>query len=130
GAVGGGGALGGLVALAVVAVRVLQPSDSGGGSRKPVVAVLGMNLRTNDSTLSWLAEGLPQMIAGKLEHNRGVDVVPPTQVRAVMARSGHAGDAALSDPVARDLASRIGATLEARGTIVSDAGKLVLDLTV
>ena len=124
-------ALVGVVALLVAARGVWRPTPSGDAPvRKPVVAVLGMNVRTNDSTLSWLAEGFPQMIAGKLAHNSAVDVVPPSQVHAVLARSGHAGEAQLTDATARDLASRIGATLEARGTIVRDAGKLVLDLTV
>src|SRR5215831_10055052 len=56
----GGGAIGAAVLAVVVltlAVRgALRSSDSSGGVRKPVVALLGMNLRTNDSTLSWLAE--------------------------------------------------------------------------
>jgi DNA-binding SARP family transcriptional activator/tetratricopeptide (TPR) repeat protein len=124
-------ALVGVVALLVVTRGVWRPAPSGDASGgKPVVAVLGMNLRTNDSALSWLADGFPQMIAGKLAHNSAVDVVPPSQVHAVLARSGHAGEAQLTDATARDLARRIGATFEARGTIVRDAGKLVLDLTV
>jgi DNA-binding SARP family transcriptional activator/tetratricopeptide (TPR) repeat protein len=121
----------GVVVLVVAARGIWRPTPSGDASdRKPVVAVLGMNVRTNDSTLSWLAEGFPQMIAGKLAHNSAVDVVPPSQVHAVLARSGHAGESELTDATARDLARRIGATFEARGTIVRDAGKLVLDLTV
>ena len=125
-------AVGASAVVALLAVGVVLGARRSGGatSHKPVVAVLGVNIHTNDSTLSWLAEGFPQMIVGKLEHNRGVDVVPTTQVRAVLARSGHSADGALTDPTARDLAGRIGATLEARGTIVRDAGKLVLDLTV
>ena len=121
----------GVVALVVAARGVWRPTPSGDASvGKPVVAVLGMKLSTNDSTLAWLVEGFPQMIAGKLAHNSAVDVVPPSQVHAVLARSGHAGEAELTDATARDLARRIGATFEARGTIVRDAGKLVLDLTV
>jgi len=124
-------ALVGVVALLVAVRGIWRSTPSVDASvRKPVVAVLGMNVRTDDSTLSWLADGLPQMIAGKLAHNSAIDVVAPSQVHAVLARSGHAGDAQLPDATARDLASRIGATLEARGTIVHDAGKLVLDLTV
>jgi DNA-binding SARP family transcriptional activator len=126
------GAVAVVVVLALLfAIRGVWLRPSGDASvRKPVVAVLGMSLRTNDSALSWLAEGFPQMIAGKLAHNAAVDVVPPSQVHAVLARSGHAGESQLTDATARDLARRIGATLEARGTIVRDAGKLVLDLTV
>jgi DNA-binding SARP family transcriptional activator/predicted Zn-dependent protease len=121
----------GVAALLVATRGAWLPTPSGDASaRKPVVAVLGMNVRTSDSTLSWLVEGFPQMIAGKLAHNSAIDVAPPSQVHAVLARSGHAGEAELSDATARDLARRIGATLEARGTIVRDAGKLVLDLTV
>jgi DNA-binding SARP family transcriptional activator len=120
------------VAAFFAAIRgVWLPAPSGDASaRKPIVAVLGMNIRTSDSTLSWLVDGLPQMIAGKLAHNSAVDVAPPSQVHAVLARSGHAGEAQLTDATARDLARRIGATLETRGSIVRDAGNLVLDLRV
>lgn len=101
-----------------------------GGSRRPVIAVLSMNVRTADTTFDWLTEGLPQMIAGKLGHIAAVDVAPQSQVRAVLARSGHAANEPLADTTARDLARRIGATLVAHGAIGRDGDSLVLDLTV
>ncbi|HSA56561.1 MAG TPA: BTAD domain-containing putative transcriptional regulator, partial [Gemmatimonadaceae bacterium] len=66
----------GALLLPVVLWRFGLPSlDSATRGRKPVIAVLGMSLRTNDSSLTWLAEGLPQMIAGSLAHVTAVDVV-------------------------------------------------------
>lgn len=121
------------VAALYVATRAVARSEGGSAAepppRKPTIAMLGMALQSDDSTLAWLSDGLPQMIAGKLAHNAGIDVVPPSQVHAVLARSGNASRP-LQDATARDLARRVGATLEARGTIVRGTGNLVLDLTV
>ena len=97
---------------------------------KPVVAVFTMDLRSNDSTLTWLTEGLPAMIDGKLARVEGVEVVAPAQVSALLARSGRTGRGSIDDATARDLAGRVGATIVARGAIGHDAGNLVLDLTV
>lgn len=97
---------------------------------KPVIAVLAMDVRTDDSTMRWLAEGLPPMIAGKLAHDADADVVPPERARAVLARSGYDGRARLPEPTVRDLARRLGATLVASGAIGRDGSSLVLDLSV
>jgi tetratricopeptide (TPR) repeat protein len=97
---------------------------------KPVIAVLVMSVQPNDSALVWLADGLPQMIAGKLAHVTQVDVVNPTQVRGVVERSGNTMHQPIGDGAARDLARRVGATLVARGAISRDGGNLVLELTV
>jgi len=102
-------------------------------AKKPLIAVLPMELGSHDSTIAWLADGLPQMIVGQLAHNSAVDVAPPAQVRAVLARSGGADRPTrepVADETARDLARRVGATLEARGALVRDGDKLVLDLTI
>jgi tetratricopeptide (TPR) repeat protein len=89
-----------------------------------------MRLQASDSTLAWLADGLPQMIAGKLARNGDVDVVPPTQLRAVLERSGRSDNSPATDAVGREIAQRVGASLVAHGTIGRDNGKLVLDLTI
>jgi tetratricopeptide (TPR) repeat protein len=87
-----------------------------------------MDVRSHDSALTWLSEGLPQMIAGKLAHVGAVDVVPPAQLRAVLERSGRAGGEPIDDATARDIARRVGATLAARGAVARDGEKLVLEL--
>jgi DNA-binding SARP family transcriptional activator/TolB-like protein len=103
---------------------------AGTSVEKPVIAVLTLDLGTIDSTAAWLADGVPQMIAGKLARSAAVDIVPAERARAVLARSGRRSENRLSDEQARDVANRVGATLVARGTLGSDGQNLVLDLTV
>ena len=98
--------------------------------RRPVVAVLALHVRSEDSTIAWLADGFPEMIAGKLARSGAVDVVPWARVRAVIDRSGRAQRGALDDAVARDLARRVGATIEAHGTLARDGANLVLDVAI
>ena len=118
-----------VVALAVRGAARPSRATVVDNARKPVIAMLAMQVRADDSTLAWLADGLPQMIAGKLVRSGAVDVVPQSRVRAVVVRTGKT-EAALDDAVARDLARRVGATHEVRGAIGRDGAKLVLDLTV
>lgn len=123
------------VAVLVLGIVAHQSLWGGGGApkasvTKPVIAVLSMDLRGTDSTLDWLAEGLPAMIGGKLARVEGVDVVAPTQVSALLARSGHAERGSINDATARDLARRVGASIVARGAIGRDGSNLVLELTV
>jgi DNA-binding SARP family transcriptional activator len=121
------------VAVIAIAIRGATRSDrmsAADSARKPVIALLAMQVRADDSTITWLADGLPAMIAGKLVRSGVVDVVPQTRVRAVLVRSGKANDPTLDDAVARDLARRVGATHEVRGAISRDGANLVLDLTI
>lgn len=121
----------GALLLPVVLWRFGLPSlDSATRGRKPVIAVLAMHLRSNDSSLTWLSEGLPQMIAGSLAHVTAVDVVPSERAQAVLARSGRDPRTPLSDATARDLARRLGATLVAGGTLSGTDGNIVLEVTV
>ena len=119
-----------LVAVVVRASGLWNDGAAAADGRKPVIAILVMNVRANDSTVAWLADGLPQMIAGKLAHVQQVEIVNPTQVRAVFERGGNTSHQAITDAAARDLARRVGATLVARGAISRDNGDLVLDLAV
>ncbi|HEX6049031.1 MAG TPA: BTAD domain-containing putative transcriptional regulator, partial [Gemmatimonadaceae bacterium] len=101
-----------------------------GDPRKPVIAVLTLHVRSDDSTIAWLADGLPEMITGKLARIGAVEVVPQARVRAVIVRRGEAWRGAFDDAVARDLALRVGATIEAHGTLARDGANLVLDLAI
>jgi len=123
--------VGGVFALAG-AVWGAKHSNSGGAddARKPAVAVLALHVPSGDSTIAWLAEGLPAMIAGKLARSDAIDVVPQARVRAVIVRSGRAEHGPFDDGVARDLARRVGGTIEAHGTLGRDGENLVLDLAV
>jgi DNA-binding SARP family transcriptional activator/TolB-like protein len=114
-------------------LHVYDDIDVKAAPSKPVVAVLGIDLRSDDSTIAWLADGLPQMIAGQLAHNSALDVTPAARVRSLLVRRGGTDRVvreSVGDAMARDLARRIGATLEARGSLVRDGDKLVLDLMV
>ncbi len=128
----GGAAAVSLLAFSSGAGETANDDRDAAVPKKPLIAVLSIDLRTNDSTLAWLSDGLPQMIAGQLAHNAAVDVAPRAQVRAVVARSGQNLPAreSFDDVTARDVARRVGATLEARGTLVRDADKLVLELMI
>jgi DNA-binding SARP family transcriptional activator/TolB-like protein len=131
------GALGAAAVIGVIAFRTVanraeraDESDVVANSRKPVIAVFEMERRGGDSTIAWLADGLPEMISGKLAQVSAVDVVQPARVRAVLVRSGSPSGEQLGAGTARDLARRVGATLAVRGTIARDGNTLVLDLTL
>ena len=131
------GALGAAAVISVIAFRTVasraergDERDDVGNGRKPVIAVFEMERRGGDSTITWLAHGLPEMISGKLAQVSAVDVVPPARVRAVLVRSGSPSGEQLGAGTARDLARRVGATLAVRGTIARDGNNLVLDLTL
>lgn len=129
-AVAAGVVLGALI-LPVVLWRLGFTSlDGAARGRKPVIAVLAMHLRTDDSSITWLADGLPQMITGKLARATGVDVVPAERTAAVLARSGRDHRTPIGDVTARDLARRLGATLVAHGTVSEATGSIVLEMTV
>jgi DNA-binding SARP family transcriptional activator/TolB-like protein len=101
-----------------------------GSARKPVIALLGLRLRTDDSAQAWLADGLPHLIVGKLARTAAIEVVAEPRIEGVVLRSGHLAHDAVDDATARDLARRLGATLVVRGAIGLDGANLVLDLTV
>jgi len=131
------GALGAAAVIGVIAFRTFanrgERDDASGiaaNSRKPVIAVFEMERRGGDSTINWLADGLPEMISGKLTQVSAIDVVPPARVRAVLVRSGSPAGEQLGAGTARDLAGRVGATIAVRGTIARDGNDLVLDLTL
>jgi len=131
------GALGAAAVIGVIAFRTAanraergDESDVVANGRKPVIAIFEMERRGGDSTIAWLADGLPEMISGKLAQVSAVDVVQPARVRAVLVRSGSPSGEQLGAGTASDLARRVGATLAVRGTIARDGNNLVLDLTL
>ena len=95
---------------------------------RPRVAV-AVDVSTGDTSVAWLADGLPQMIASHLARSPDVEVVPPSQVRALLRRRGSLRVNDKPDAL-NDLARRLGATLVVTGTIGRDDRALVLDLSV
>lgn len=123
-------AIGGVLAAIVLIAFAISRQRTDGTVTRPVIAVLSMPMRAGDSATRWLSEGLPQMIDTKLADVPAIDVVPATQVRAVIARSGRDIVTPLPDEIARDLARRVGATHVAHGSLARDGQNFVLDLSV
>ncbi|MFN8572172.1 MAG: BTAD domain-containing putative transcriptional regulator [Gemmatimonadaceae bacterium] len=125
-----------VAAMAVVVSVAIIRGDKGADRRgrssaaKPIIAVLDAQVRTGDSSAVWLAQGLPQMILGKLSHNASVEVIRPENIRAVIERSGADSAVSLSDDRMRDIARRVGATMVAHGTLTQDGKRLVLELSM
>jgi DNA-binding SARP family transcriptional activator/tetratricopeptide (TPR) repeat protein len=119
-----------LVLAAIVAKLTLWNRPNDAVVTKPVIAVLPLPVRGDDSASDWLTEGLPEMINGKLAGVSAIDVVPPAQVSAVVRRRGRQFDASLPEADARDLARRVGASLVAYGSLARDGQNYVLDLAV
>ena len=122
------------VAAAVVLLAVLLFGKSAGSGEpalaRPVIAVLSLSMHSADSSTAWLADGLPQMIDTKLANVTDIEIVPAARVRALMQRSGRAGNESLPDEAARDLARRVGATHVAHGSLARAPENFVLDLSI
>jgi tetratricopeptide (TPR) repeat protein len=91
--------------------------------------VVAVDVPPGDTATAWLVDGLPQMIASQLSRSPEVEVVPPSQVRALLTRRGSRRLADKPDEI-RDLGRRLGATLVVSGTIGRDDRALVFDLSV
>jgi DNA-binding SARP family transcriptional activator/tetratricopeptide (TPR) repeat protein/TolB-like protein len=118
------------VVVLVISVVAWLGSRDGSVPPQPVIAVLSMPIRSADSSVAWLSEGLPQMIDTKLANVPAVEVVPAARVRAVIMRSGRSSQEPLPDETARELARRVGASLVAHGALARDGQSFVLDLSV
>lgn len=119
---------GALAAPAVVLLALVwRDRPMGQGTSRPVIAILRLELRHDDSTLAWLADGLPQMIGGHLARNAAVDVVAPSRLRALRDAGGDLSRTPTE--MVSQIGRRTGATIVAQGVIGRDGDALVLDLT-
>ena len=119
-------------AALLAVISAMLASDRKGASQpastRPRIAV-AVQVRSSDSSIAWLADGLPQLITAKLARSPDVEVVPSTQVRALVMRRNRRNNP--PDTVElRDIARRLGVTFFANGQMVRDGGSLVLDLKV
>src|SRR5262249_33204798 len=97
---------------------------------KTVVAIAGIvNLR-GDTALSWLEDGLPQLIANDLEAAGALDPVAPMRIRDVLVRRGARTQSTLSASDAVDIARRVGAAWAVRGSVTGGGAAYVLNLEV
>ena len=94
---------------------------------RPAVAIIAITTDTVDTQLSWLAEGIPSMIAARLARASGANIVSRSEVQGAIARAGWQRSSSLH---ARQLARIVGATLAVDGSIVRRAGQYVLHLTM
>ena len=124
----------GIVAVAIGATTLQRrpsspPAADSTAATRPVVALAEIRTLGSDTTVGWLASGLPDMIAAALLRSGGqVDVSSPAQLRDVLLRGGHDATSGLS--VVRDAGRRVGATLVATGDLARVDGSLVLHLGI
>jgi len=121
-----------LIAAAFVAGASTTVTAAARPATAPVVAIAAIEPTGPDTSLAWLADGLPQMIAAKLSRSTDVEVVPPAQIRAVRLRAGRHSSARRT-PDADELLNigrRVGATVLVTGGVTRAGAHAVLELNV
>lgn len=127
-----------IVAATTVAIVAASAVLAGRwGSRRstpekhPVVAVAEIALADPDTSMQWLGDGLPQMIAAKLSRSAAIDVVPAGAIRVVRVRSeAEPAPAPLPPSKLRDLGRRVGASLVVSGMLVRHGPVHMLELRI
>lgn len=127
----------GLIALGATAgvlvamlVRFRTPHATAATASRTVVAITEIENLRGDTALSWLEDGLPQLISDDLTAGGTVEPVSPMRVRDVLARRGTRAGASLSEADAIDVAHRVGATWSVRGGLTGGGGAYILNLDV
>ena len=117
-----------LAGAAVLAPRLRQSGVA--VATRPLVAIADIQTLRGDTSRSWMAEGLSQMIGAKLSRSSAVEVVPAERVRDVKARARLGRHAELTDEQLLDLGRRLGATWVVSGGLTGSDTALVFVLTV
>ena len=99
-------------------VRRLSALSEAAATARPVIAIAHIDIGARDSSVAWLAEGLPALIAAKLGHVSEVEVLAPEQT---LLRAGEPPSAAVV---------RFNAAALATGVVSRSAGQLRLSLAV
>lgn len=111
------------VALSRRAPAVAQPT-------RPVVAVIGVRDLRGDTTLTWIADGITQMIAADLARSSALEIVAPERVRqvadAVAGQASDSGGLGSSNPLA--VAHALGASWAVTGGLTRANGTYILDV--
>lgn len=119
-----------VLAAAAFAAGASQSAATGTAPRSStVVAIAAIEPIGTDTSLAWLADGLPQMLAAKLSRSTDVELVPPAQIRAIRLRAGRASHP-LPAAELLDLGRRVGASVIVSGGISRSGEHAVLDLEV
>ncbi len=97
--------------------------DLGAGS----VAVLPFTNSTGADSLDWLGPGVSDILTSNLAQLAGVSVVSPQRLFDLLVREGRQETDRIPDRFAIEIASRSGARLMARGSVLGRIGDLTLD---
>ncbi|HTI63624.1 MAG TPA: hypothetical protein VL524_08930, partial [Gemmatimonadaceae bacterium] len=97
---------------------------------RTIIAITQVENLRGDTALSWLEDGLPQLISDDLAAGGTIEPVSPMRVRDVIARRGVTRPASLSEADALDVARRLGATWAVRGGLTGGGGAYILNLDV
>ena len=123
-------------ATAVAVIVALGGAIAAGGRTEETTiasrprVVIAVDEPPGDPWSARLADRLPQMISAELSRSPELDVIPPSQVRALLQRRGGGAAVAAELEDARALARRIGAMLVVVGTVSHDGRTLVLNLAI
>ncbi|MEJ2311323.1 MAG: hypothetical protein P8Y21_04175 [Gemmatimonadales bacterium] len=98
-------------------------ADLGVGS----VAVLPFSNRTGADSLDWLGPGVSDILTSNLAQLSGVEVVSPQRLFDLLREAGREETERIPDQFALNIASRSGAQLMARGSVLGQLGDLTLD---
>ena len=116
-----------VVILAVAGASALRLNGAARDAM-PVVAVTDIGTTDGDTTITWLREGLREMLANYLAHGSSVAVVAPSTIRDLIKRAGWATPLDVQQQA--DLARRVHATWAVSGIVSKDAGGYTMDVTV
>ena len=122
----------GLLSLVVVAAAFVagaNQSTAAAPRSSTVVTIAAVEPIGTDTSLAWLADGLPQMLAAKLSRSIDLEVVPPAQMRAIRLRAGRVSHP-LPPNELLDLGRRVGASVIVSGGIARTGQHAVLELEV
>ncbi|MEX2153664.1 MAG: BTAD domain-containing putative transcriptional regulator [Gemmatimonadaceae bacterium] len=116
------------VAFAVGWLRADRSDRAAPPALRPAAAFVPFEIVRSDSTLEWLSDGLPQMIATALARASTLELVPPKRVRDLQARANASEMTARSASELRSVGRSVGATLVVDGQLGRRDSLLVLEL--
>lgn len=120
----------GALAVAAIVIAGFVRAPWLGRRHVPTVALVGFAPSARRDSATWLADGLPQLVAERLRDATALDVVAPSRVATVLRRKGMAGDV-LAQPVAiADLGRRVGADVTVMLAVVRDGRVMRLSMDV
>jgi TolB-like protein/tetratricopeptide (TPR) repeat protein len=102
---------------------LVATTDLGAGS----VAILPFTNSTGADSLDWLGPGVSDILTSNLAQLSGVEVVSPQRLFDLLREEGREETESIPDQFALDIASRSGARLMARGSVLGQLGDLTLD---